>query len=514
MSPERRKISQLKIGSMLSYFQIGLNVVIGLLYTPVMLRLLGKNEFGLYSTVSSTIATLSILNLGFNSSYIRYYSKYKKDDDNESIYKLNGLFIIIFTFIGLIALLCGLFLSFNLEIVFDKGLTADEYATAHILMLLLTVNLAVSFPMSVFQSIISAHERFVFLKLLGMLKTVLSPLLTLPLLLMGYKSVGLVVVTLSVQLVTDILYCYYVIAKLKNRFIFHGFEKGIMKNLFVYTGFIAINLIVDQINWNVDKLLIGRFKGTAAVAVYSVGFSLHSYYNMFSKSISGVFTPRVHMIINKYENNKEERNRILTDLFVRVGRIQYLILALIGSGLIFFGRQFIYFWAGPDYGESYYVTLLLTLPSTIALVQNIGIEIQRAENKHRFRSIVYLFMALLNLGVSIVLCQLYGAVGAAVGTAISLIVANGIIMNIFYHRQCGINVVEFWKNIIRISVGLIPPVIVGILMNCFFKFDGLIILLAAIVLYSVVYCISMWFLGVNEYEKQLICKPIKKILNR
>ena len=66
------KINQIKIGAVLSYLQIGLSVVISLIYTPVMLRLLGQSEYGLYSTVSSTIAMLSILSLGFNSSYIRY----------------------------------------------------------------------------------------------------------------------------------------------------------------------------------------------------------------------------------------------------------------------------------------------------------------------------------------------------------------------------------------------------------------------------------------------------------
>ena len=160
------KVNQLKIGSILSYLQMALNIITGLIYTPVMLRLLEKGEYGLYQTVASTISMLSVLNLGFNSSYIRYYSKYRTKNDQESIYRLNGLFIIIFSVVGFVALLCGTFLSFNLELIFDTGLSVEEYNTARILMLLLTVNLATSFPMSVFSNIISAHEKFVFLKLL------------------------------------------------------------------------------------------------------------------------------------------------------------------------------------------------------------------------------------------------------------------------------------------------------------------------------------------------------------
>ncbi len=499
---------QIKIGSALSYIQMFLSVIIGIAYTPIMIRLLGQSEYGLYNTVSSTISMLSILSLGFNSSYIRYYAKYQKENDNESIYKLNGLFLIIFIIIGAIALACGLFLTGNLQLVFKDGLTTEEYDIAKILMLLLTVNLTLSFPLSVFSNIISAHERFIFLKLLGMIKTIVSPLVTLPLLLVGYKSIAMVIVTVSLSVVTDVIYVIYVLCVLKQKFIFHSFEKGLFKSLLIYTSFIAINLIVDQINLNIDKILLTRYKGTIAVAIYSVGFSLESYYQMFSTSISNVFTPRIHLLCNNTEIDENERNKQLSELFTKVGRIQFAILALIASGLVFFGQSFIYFWAGEGYEESYYVALLLVIPITVPLIQNLGIEIQRAENKHKFRSIVYLIMALTNLILSIFLCQKYGAVGSAIGTAISLVVANGFIMNIYYHKM-GIDIITFWKNIARMSLGIVIPIILGTLAMIYIEISSIWVLLGLIVAYTIIYCISMWFLGLNQYEKDLILKVFK-----
>lgn len=72
------KVNQLKAGTIISYIQMSIQIIIGLVYTPVMIRLLGQSEYGLYNTVSSTISMLSVLRLGFNNSYIRYYSIYKK----------------------------------------------------------------------------------------------------------------------------------------------------------------------------------------------------------------------------------------------------------------------------------------------------------------------------------------------------------------------------------------------------------------------------------------------------
>ncbi len=507
------KVNQLKMGSFLSYAQMALGLIIGILYTPLMIRALGQSEYGLYNTVSSTISMLSLLSLGFGSGYIRYFARYKKENDQESIYKLNGLFLLIFLVIGALALGCGLFLSENLTLVFDQGLTGEEYRIARILMLLLTFNLSVSFPMSVFTSIISAHERFVFLKLLGMMKTVLGPLVTLPLLLLGYKSVAMVAVTVGITLLTDLLYGYYVIRKLRMRFVFRGFPRGIFRELFTYTIFIAINILVDQLNYNVGKILLGRFRGTGAVAVFSVGYTLYTYYMMFSTSVSGVFTPRVHHLLQQNTEALGQR-KALTDLFTRVGRIQFLILGLIATGVIFFGRPFIAIWAGAGYEDSYLVAVLLMLSASIPLMQNVGIEIQRAENRHQFRSLAYIVMAIANVIATVFLCQRYGAIGAALGTAVSLLLANGLIMNIYYHKRCNIDVLFFWRNILRVSIGLLPPIAVGLLINRFFTVEGLLALAVAAVVYTVVYAVSMWFLGMNAYEKNLLRRPLQKLLSK
>lgn len=507
-------MNQRKFGSIISYIQMFLGVIISLIYTPYMINKLGQSEYGLYNTVASTISMMSILSLGFNSSYIRYYSRYKEENDTESIWKLNGLFILIFTIIGFVALACGIYISRHLEIVFKSGLTDEEYTLAQNLLVLLTINLAVSFPMSVFGDIISAHEQFIFLKLLGVIKTVCSPLLTIPLLFAGFRSIAIVASTMALSLFTDIVYLIFVIGYLKERFVFRDLSKKLFKEIFVYTSFIAVNMVVDQINWNIDKILLARFKGTVAVAVYSIGYTLNNYYSMISTAISGVFTPLVHKIVNETYCDLKAQKKRLTDLFVRVGRIQLFILALIASGLILFGKPFVRFWAGEGYQEAYYVVLLLALPATIPLIQNVGIEIQRAENKHKFRSIVYLIMALLNLGVSVVFCQWWGAVGSALGTAISLVVANGFIMNWYYQKACNIDVIEFWKNVLNVTKGFIAPILFGIYILLFVQFDSFLKLIGWIIGYSFVYCISIWVLSMNSYEKNLVVRPVEQIAEK
>lgn len=85
------KINQLKAGAALSYLSMGLGYLVSIIYTPIMLRLLGQSEYGLYNLVASVVAYLGVLNFGFGSAYMRYYSRYKVQDDREKIATLNGM---------------------------------------------------------------------------------------------------------------------------------------------------------------------------------------------------------------------------------------------------------------------------------------------------------------------------------------------------------------------------------------------------------------------------------------
>ena len=176
------KVNQLKVGALLTYIAQGVNIVVGLVYTPIMLRLLGQNEYGLYQLVASVVAYLSLLNLGFGSSYVRFYSRYKVNEQKHEITKLNGMFLVIFMVITLMTLFLGSFMVFNIEFVFGSGLTASEYSTAKILMGFMVFNMSLTFPMSLFNSFITAHEKFVFQKILTVLQSLLNPFLALPLL--------------------------------------------------------------------------------------------------------------------------------------------------------------------------------------------------------------------------------------------------------------------------------------------------------------------------------------------
>jgi len=258
-------------------------------------------------------------------------------------------------------------------------------------------------------------------------------------------------------------------------------------------------MIIDQVNWTVDTTILGIVRGTTATAIYGVGSQIHNYYMTISTSVSSVFIPQINRIVARHEGDWA-----LTDLFTRVGRIQFMLLMLVLTGFIFAGKPFIEAWGGPEYGDAYYIALLLMVPVTIPLIQNLGIEIQRAKNMHQFRSAVYFGMALGNVLISIPLGQLYGGIGCALGTAISLLIGNGVIMNLYYHRHIGLDMKYFWKRILEILPGMLPAVVLGIVLTSRVAFSGYKGVILFALPYTAVYCAGVYLLSMDDSEKKLV----------
>ena len=501
---------EIKIGAILSYVIIVVNMLIGVLYTPILTAKLGQTEYGLYSLVTSIISYLTILDFGFGNAIIIYTTRYRNKNEKDKEQKLHGMFFIIYTIIGIIAGIIGVILWLNVDKLFGNTMSADELSKAKILMAILTFNLVVTFPLSIFSSIITSYEKFVFSKILNLARIILNPIVMLILLNFGIKSVGLVILVTVLNITTLILNYIYCKTKLKIKLKFGKIDFKLLKEIIAYSVWIFLNSIMDKINWSLDQFVLGIYSGSVAVAIYSVASQLNQMYINFSTAISGVLLPRITKMENDNASDEE-----FTDIFIKTGRIQYIVMGLIMSGFVLFGKEFInIMWVGPEYAESYIIACLLMLPSTIPLIQNVGLNILQAKNKYKFRVIVLMIFAVVNVCISIILSKKYGGVGAALGTAISTILGQVIFMNIFYQKKVGINIIKFWKNILTMSIPIIFVIILAIILKTIVPINSVIVLVAQIVLYTLIYCFIVYRFSINKYEKQLILKPINKIIRR
>lgn len=498
---------QLKIGALLGYLNYGVKMVVQLLYVPIMLRLLGQSEYGVYQLVASLISYLSLLNFGFGGAYLRFYAQCKHNKEKEA--ELNGTFLSVFMLFSILALIVGTILTINSNTILGSKLSIDELMLAKILMSILVLNMALTFPSSVFTSIITAKEDFIFLRVLELAKNIMNPFLTIGLLLIGYGSIGIVVATTVLTILGAVVSIWFVFVKIKAPFSFKRFNVGLVKEIGAFSFFLFLNSIIDQINWNIDKYLLGRLVGAVAIAIYSIGAQINNIFIQITDMLSSVLAPRVNEIVATEERPMKQLNF----LFVKVGRLQSYIVMAVLCGFIVFGKEFIRLWAGDGYEEAYYITLLLIAPVSVPLCQTLGVDIQRALNKHQYRSVVYTLVAIGNVLISLPLIKRFGATGAAAGTMISLILGNIIAMNIIYEKIVGLDIVNFWREILKGIPAIVVPLVVAVTLKQFMQISSIATLLFEGIFFIVLYVVCLYFLAIKEDERKYIDKLLSSLKN-
>lgn len=502
------KRDQIKEGAVLSYISLFLNTLISLLYTPFMLYKMGQSEFGLYSLAISVVGYLTILDFGFGSAAIRYISKYRALNDKNGEYCLNGLFFLVYTAIGILTAAAGYVLFLNVDALFAKTLTGIELERARILILLLVFNLAVSFPLGVFGSIITAYERFIFLKMLHIARILMNPCIMIPLLVMGYRSVGLVVGATLLNLTILLLSMIFCFKKLSVRLIFQKIDFSLLKEIALFSFFGFLTIIADRVTWTADHMILGVVSGTIAVAVFSVAAQINTYFLSFSTALSGLFLPRLTAMFTNGADDKE-----FSDIFIKIGRLQYLVVGYVLGGFLLVGQNFINHWAGREYEEAFLIACILMVPVAFPLIQNTGISILQAQNKQQFRAVAYILIAAVKVGITIPLGKAYGGIGCAAGTAIALITGTIIIMNIYYYKEVHLDIPGFWKEIGKMTIPMAAAFSLSYGIIQLIGGNDVTSILIHASIYTIAYTPMMWFFGMNDYEKRLIESPFLKIRN-
>lgn len=504
-----RSVNQLKVGAVLNYVTILLNALVGLLYTPYMLRMMGQSEYGLYSLVASVIAYLTILDLGMGNAIVRYTAKYRAEGKKQEQYEMFGMFFILYLVIGLIAMILGIVLYQNVETMFGQSMTDEEIEKAKVMVMILILNVAVTFPMSIFGSIMTAYEQFVFPKVVSIIRLILNTIIMIILLKMGYRAIAMCVVTTVFNFITLAINYFYCKYRISIKIVFKRFNWAFLKEVAIYSFWILLNVIMDKIYWNTGQFVLGAISGTVAVAVFSIAIHWEAMYMQFSTAISSVFLPKVTTMVTRSVDKKE-----ISDLFIRTGRLQFTVMGFILAGFIVFGRQFIILWAGPNYEDSYLMTILFFVALFVPLIQNLGITILQARNQMKFRSLLYIVIALFSLVFQIVLSKIWGGLGCAIAVAGALILGQGIIMNIYYGKRQNLDIALFWRQIFKMTIIPAVVVILSLIVLHYITIDSWAGLFLGATIFSVIYMPLFYHWSMNDSERELFTSAVARIVRK
>lgn len=496
-----------KEGILLSYFNIALQVVIGFLYVPILLHYIGQSEYGLYQLMGSLIAYFSIMDFGLSAAVIRFYAKYRALKDSIGMENILAISVRGYGAVTILALAIGFICYGFLDVIFTGGMTVSEVDEAKQIFLLLLLNIVITLSTMVFRSVINAHERFFFLKGMETIQLVLQPILVVLVLQRNPSAFSVAAVQTVLNLVLSGARVYYCFHDLHVKIHFHYWNHELFSEFKKLALSVFAVSLIDQVFWKTNQIILGIISGTTAVAVYSIASLIYMNYMELSIAISGVYLPHVTGMVARKESIGK-----LSNLFIQIGRWQYYLLALVATGFIIFGKQFIALWAGAGFEDSYIITLLIIIPFTVDLIQNIGLAIMQAMNRYDFRARIYFFTGVLNLVMAIPLGMHYGGIGCAVATGVSMIVGNGFIMNWYYAKEIHLAIASFWKQIGRISLVTGACLVIGYAANVYLLPKGGIgpfVLKAA--MYTILYMVMIYAFAMNQMEREKIQAVLRKL---
>ena len=500
-------VSQRKAGAILGYANIIVKNLVNLVYTPMLLAFVGQADYGVFQTSNSFVFSLSLLTFGFSDAYIRFYTQKKAQGTEEDIKSLNGMYLVLYIGVCAVALTLGLLFAANVETFFSASFTADQVGLAGQLMAIMAFSVVCTLFSTVFDAYILAHEQFRFQQTRQMFTSLATSGVAFVLLNLGMGAVGVALAQLAVNVTLLLLNARFAIQKLGMRFNVRRFDVALFRAVAVFSAWIFVNQVCDLVNQSVPNILLGALTSAVTVSVFAVSIQVRNVFVSLSTVMSNVFIPKINRIVATSDDNTE-----LTHLMTRVGRYQMFLFCWVYCGFVLLGRFFVAKWAGEGFMDAYYLICAMALPLGVPLCQNTGIEIQRAKNKHKARSLVYLGMACINVIFTWLASPYLGYWAPAVAYIVSISLGNGLFMNWYYHARIGLDMGFFWKRNLPVVLVSAAVVAVGLVVSRFVPVSSWIGFALWGLVYSVVFAAAMWLFVLDNGEKEALAKklPVKR----
>lgn len=499
----------IKVGAILTYLTQFLSIGISFVYVPIMLGQLGQSEYGLYSIVQSLISYLQMSEMGIGTTATRYNSKYIGENNISGQKAINGMFFKMYLGIAAICVAAATVLYLFLDNIY-ADYTTQNIQLIKTLFIIAVINLVITFVFNIFNAIVIAYEEYIFLKIITLIQTIIGPVGMLIVLFLGFRSIGMLCITTIISFLFGLTQMIFCLRKYKISFSFREHDKKLFRIIFAFTIFVFINSMANQLMMNSDKVVISVVMTEYSVAIYAIVMQFHTYSYNFANVLSGFYLPRYTKIIAQ---EKQITSQLFNDL-IRTGRIQVLVAGLIFGGFLAIGEPFIIKWVGAEYIGAYWLTVLVLITEVVGASQSMFNSLMQAMNLHKMRAFISLASSFLKIIMTVVLTMRFGLLGCAVAYVVGWFV-RCIAFNIYYQKRVNINVVLFWKQMIKMYTPLLFTVFVlyfttQYILNVIPATNYLILLLYAIV-YTVFYGVIMWVIALNSYEKSFLWEALKKL---
>ncbi len=495
-----KELNQIKYGSVISYVTIGLNIVLGLIYTPWILNEVGSSGYGLY-TLATSLVSIFLLDFGMGAAVARFIANYRAQGNQTGINIFVGL-AVKFYFGVCVAIAVVLACVYaNLDWIYGN-LSNSELSAFKVVYVITSVFITVCFPGNICSGILNAYEMYIESKLADIFNKIATVVATVISLKLSGGLYALVFINCFFNLVTMVIKLFLVIGKTPVRVSLAG-KPDMIKEIISFSSWTTIRTLSNQMLFNMIPSVLAMVADTFAITLYGFANVVEGYVFNISQAINGLFLPRVSRLIAK-ENDAQK----VLPLMIRVGRLNQSVVSLLLIGLVLLGKDFVHLWVGDEYSDLYYCILSLAFPYMISASQQIADTSIVVLNKVKYHALLNLAAGVINIIVAFFVAPRLGVVGVCCATGV-IFMARIVGLNVVYRFVLKIDVLGFFNAChMNMLPGIVTSTTVSAVMlyhiNRYISLNtwGFFLLKAAIIVG--VYFSLMWLITWNEAEKKLI----------
>lgn len=487
--------SQIKIGALLSYVGIGLNILIGLLYTPWMLHSIGRDNFGLY-TLAISVITLFVFDFGLSSAVTRYISMYLAEGRQDKANNCLGLVYKLYFIIDGILFIVLVLVYFFIPNIYER-LSFEEIEKFKRVYTIAAVFSVISFPLIPINGVLTANEKFIQIKFCDLLNKILIVVLMSSCLLLGYGLYALVLVNAIAGICMNALKLYFVKKYTNTRINLSYSNSAEKKDILKFSGWTTVISICQRFIFNLAPSILGIMSGTTSIAILGIAITIEGYTYTLASALNGMFLPRISRILAANESD-------ILPLMIRVGRIQTMIIFTIFLVFCCIGRDFIELWVGTEYSDSFCCAVLLILPGLIHLPQEIASTAIVATNNVKYQAYIFVLMSICNIVLAFLFSSKWGAIGISASICIAYFVRT-IGMNLIYRSKLKLDIIDFFISTYR-HLWIVICIVVGssLLFNLLFPNINWFVFGLKCGILLIISGVSYWYIYTNQEEKTFI----------
>jgi O-antigen/teichoic acid export membrane protein len=489
------------------YVAIAAEAVVGLLILPFNVAHLGKDAYGLWTLTASITAYFSVLDLGYTGALVKYVAEYRARRDVRALNEVLSTTFCIFACCAVVMYGAALVLAAFIDHLFT--LSPEQVHAARVVLLVTSANVACGTAFAVYGGVINGFQRYHVNNVVGTISGLITALVNVTVLWLGYGLVELVVAVTAVRILTYWVYranAYRVFPGLRVRPSL--FRRARLRQL---TGISVDMAVIDwaqKLNYSMDAVVIGAFLSTGFVALWSVGQRLSELAQRLANQLNDMLFPAV----------------VENDTNARIGRLQLILIqgtrlslasAMVMAGTLFLvARPLVLAWVGPDFSGSVIVLQLLSLVVIVRVGTATATVLLKGSGHSRFVAIVNSAAAIANIAISIALVKPFGLGGVAAGTLIPVATAACLVIFPAGCRRVGLPIgtalmqavwPAAWPAVVMALVVMATRPVVA---------DNLIGVALVIALAAAAYLVTFFFLALRAADRRFYVDKVSKVIPR